>query len=344
MSSPTRVLVVGAGTRVLEAALPALFSRPDAFEVVRTVARKKRTERVGERGVSVEPLDDLTSADLAGVDLVYAAVAKPAAPRVLAKLAELGATRCDLLIDTPVFLFKHLGHAKLLDGFRNAWVAEDCVALPCFDPLAELRRSGAIGEPREVVFDRSAYGYHGVAMVKALLGAATVTSASKKPAPGGAVRTLRCPGGKRGTILEPRDYARGRFHLVGTSGAVADHDEGPDGALRLEPIEESGRCVGFRAGDASARMDEVEVELLHDDPDPGGVVPRMDGLKRVGFLRLALGIREGRGAYPTAEALEDMVVDYALEKFKRWRRTPLVDPKRGVGRLLPGLLTRIAGR
>jgi hypothetical protein len=66
----------------------------------------------------------------------------------------------------------------------------------------------------------------------------------------------------------------------------------------------------------------------------------MEAMKRVGFLRLLRRIARGEGAYPIDSALEDMVVDYWLEKFGRYRATPLTRPDAPLGRALLRLLTR----
>jgi hypothetical protein len=69
----------------------------------------------------------------------------------------------------------------------------------------------------------------------------------------------------------------------------------------------------------------------------------MDDLKRVGFLRLLAAIRDGRGGYPVADAIDDMVVDYHLEKLGRYRDNPLTSPRYALGRLALSTLTRLGG-
>ncbi|MHC4838850.1 MAG: hypothetical protein ACYTF3_11785 [Planctomycetota bacterium] len=124
--TPKRVLVIGSGQRVREAALPALASLPEAFELAEIRSRKPKTIESGGHEHEVLPLEGLDQAALDGFDLIYLVVKKPAVPLVLRQLGALNLARVDLLIETPVLLTKHLGHRKLLRPFRNVWVSEDC--------------------------------------------------------------------------------------------------------------------------------------------------------------------------------------------------------------------------
>ena len=124
------MLIVGAGKRVRETALPAFRRVSERFAVHGIFARTAKRIDVDGEAFEVRPLETLTEADIAAAELIYVAVAKDAVPPVLKRLAELGDLGADLLIDTPVVRFRHFRHAARLRAFRNAWVAEDCTALP----------------------------------------------------------------------------------------------------------------------------------------------------------------------------------------------------------------------
>ena len=72
-----------------------------------------------------------------------------------------------------------------------------------------------------------------------------------------------------------------------------------------------------------------------------GVTAWMAGMKRVGFLRLLRAIRSGHGAYPLDEAVDDMVVDYHLEKVGRFVANPFTTTRGPLGRFLLRTLTRL---
>ena len=340
-----RILVIGSGKRVREAALPVIARAGDDFELDGIVSRKPKSIESEGATHAVRSLDTLTAERLAGIDLIYMVVSKPAVPLLLRRLNEFDGSRVDLLIETPVMLVRHLGHRERLSPFRNVWVSEDCTTLPCFDVLASFVATGAIGELEHAHFDRSAYAYHGLAMVKTVLGDSRIRRArQRRVAPSTRERTIELENGKRATILDPRDYSKGTMSFRGSSGTVSDQELKTPDSHRLE-VETSGpECRGFRIGDVRRELSPEEVELM-GEPSPGiGVTAWMDGMKRVGFLALLRRIAAGQGAYPLEQAIEDSVVDYHLEKLHRYRSTPLTRPDAKLARLAFSLLTRLADR
>ncbi len=336
-----RIVIVGAGRRVIETALPVVRASSDRYELAGVFARSSR--RLDD-GTEVRAVEELRGDRLADGDLVYVVVKKDAVPDVLGRLARCGPDRLDLLLETPVLLFKHFRHAAALRRFRHAWAAEDCVALPWLDVAREVVRVGTIGALRRVILYQSAYRYHALAIVKQLFdGHAPRRGRHRRLSPHFEQRDLVYPGDRTAWVLEPRDYPTGRFLLIGERGSLSDDGQATAGNHRIEPIDEAGRCVGFRAAGIERRLDEVESTLMGERP-PGGVTARMEGQKRVGFLRLLRRIADGSGAYPTDDALDDMIVDYALEKLGRYRRSPFTSGTSAGGRALFAAISRFAGR
>lgn len=335
--SPKRVLIVGSGKRVLETALPAFLAPSSGWEIAGIRARTPKEIVSGGARFAVAQFAALRAEELAGVDLVYLAVGKAAVPEVLARLATLEPRRFALLLDTPVLVFKHFRHVARLGSFRAAWVAEDCTRLPWLDAVRAAREE--LGPLARVRFERSAYAYHAVATAKALFGARVVSARRTD-----AGRELRFAGGARAEIVEPRDYATGHVVLEGARARLSDAPERESGALALAPLIEREHCVGFRAGSALVRLDDDECALMRGDPPQARVTARMAALKRVGFLRLARTLARGEPGYAAEEGLDDMLVDYALEKLGRWRATPLTSVRSAPARALFSALSRIAGR
>lgn len=345
-SSPTprRVLVIGSGQRVREAALPALASLPGRFELAEIRSRKPKTIESGGREHEVRPLEGLDQAALDGFDLIYLVVKKPAVPLVLRQLGALNLGRVDLLIETPVLLTKHMGHRALLRPFRNVWVSEDCSTLPWIDVAFEAAAQAGWGSLQRALLDRSGYAYHGVALLRTLFAGQQLTSAGRKPAGDGLRRrTYRYSNGGVGEVLEPRDYGVGALDLEFAGGRLTDRANAGD-TLRLEPIVEGEACVGFRAGDVEGRLSPYEAELMGAPKGSSGVWAWMDGAKRVGFHRLLAAIADGRGAYSVDNALDDALIDYHLERLGRYRPNPLTSAGGALAGPLYGLLTRVAGR
>lgn len=339
--TPRNVIIIGSGKRVREAALPVL-RRLEARLAVRGIFART-AKQIDVDGVTHEVgrFEDLRGEELADVDLVYLAVTKDAVPSVLARLTSCDVSRIDLLIDTPVVRFKHFAHVDALRRFRNVWVAEDCSALPWFDVVREAVDAGAIGDLRCALFFQSAYAYHAIATAKALLGSRRIRSGRREAlSPHFGCRRLRFANGRTAIVYEPRDYSIGRLALLGTDGSISDYPHSARGNLLLEPLVEGDACVGFRCGDATSRLSDDEVQLLRGGDATASVTSRMDAMKRVGLLRLFEGIFAGRGAYPLDEALDDMVVDYHLEKLGWYYANPFTSSRSPLARFMLKSLTR----
>jgi hypothetical protein len=110
--------------------------------------------------------------------------------------------------------------------------------------------------------------------------------------------------------------------------------------LPLEPLLDSELCRGLRAGPLEVRLDDDEAELTRGDPPDASVTARMESMKRVGLLRLLREVAQGGAGYPLHAALEDMVVDWWLERVGHYRATPLTSPHFAAARLAYGLATR----
>ncbi len=334
------VLVIGSGRRVRETALPAFHRMRERFRVRRVFA--KRAKSIGVEGTSYEvgAFADLAPGDLSGVELVYVAVAKDAVPAVLASLVRHDPGRFDLLIDTPVVRFRHFRHARLLDRFRSAFVAEDCIELPWIETVRAFVATGAVGEIARVEFHHSAYAYHATATAKALFGAERILRGRRrKREHGAAEREIRLSGGSEILLREPRDYATGHLVVHGTRGTITDDPSERASGHRLEPVDSDGACRGFRIGESRTALDPAECELMLGPWQAAHVTGRMEAMKRVGFLRLLRRLDSGRGAYPFDRALEDMVVDYYLERLGRYLATPFTDPAAPLARRILGALT-----
>ncbi len=363
------MLVVGAGKRVLETALPALAQLHGQLEIEAVCGRKVRPVSAAGRNWIVERLDSLSSERLRAVNFVYVAVGKASVAPVLTDILARGAQGATLLLETPGLLLKHLRHRPLLARFRAAWIAEDCAFLPWIECARSALARADLGPPRAVVFLQSAYAYHGVATARALLGASRVTRGRRNSAAKQRLRSMHFDNGGQAFSLEPRDYSIGRLAIFSERGLVSDAgwDERIEafepharaigglvaagwtraafqGALRLEPECAGGQMVSVRCGSARTPLDQAEQQLAARDAASSGIVQRMESMKRVGFLRLVRSLLAGGPAHPVELGLEDMLVDWWLERPGFWRDGGLTSLRSPVGRGLYGALSRLAGK
>ncbi|QDV10122.1 hypothetical protein Poly30_56840 [Planctomycetes bacterium Poly30] len=337
MNRPTEVLIVGAGKRVQNAAVPAFHRAPELYQIRHLVGREEREETFDGRAYPVRALKSLTASDLEGIGLVFVCVSKESIPSVLERLASLAPLHTALLIDTPVLRFKHLRHARHLSAFQSVSVAEDCSTLPWLDVVRAAIAAGDIGELKSVFFDQSAWAYHGVALAKTILGSTQVRSGRRRKHGGEFASRRLVIGGKEALFMEPRDYATGRLSIVGSKGVISDFGLQAEGALRLESIVEAGACRGFRLGSHEVLLDEAEASLMQNVPEGASATALMEAAKPVGFLRLLRALHAGERGYPLTEGLDDMIIDYHLEKFGRYAANPLTSSRSPLAKILMGI-------
>lgn len=226
------VLVVGAGRRVKGAVLPALHCLGDRFRVAAVVARSARAIEVGGR--AIETVASLDEVDLAAVELVYLAVSIKHVPKVLADLAGRPVGHAVLLIDTPVLPPSGLAASRHFAAFARVLVAEDNVALPPFLLARRLIDEGAIGRLSRIYFFHSGFKHHALASLKLLSGGQPIRRiVNHKFAGKLRQKEIELGGGVSAVMYEPRDYATGKFLLVGDRGAIADYDYAVEPTRRI---------------------------------------------------------------------------------------------------------------
>ena len=342
-----RVIVVGAGWRVQTDVLPALERLDDYYELGGVFARAGGaiTSQVTGTSYPTRRLDSLPAADLAPGTLVYLAVSKSAVPTVLATLTQHDVSAVDLLLETPGLQPRDLRHAGQIAGFRAAWAAEDCTTLPWLETVRAAAVHYQLGALREVVCDRSAYRYHGIAMIKTLLGDADLRTAQRQRGRGKVTRDeLRFAGGGTGVMIEPRDYATGTITLRFANGEITD---GANGALRLEAVLGRGPagpvCTGFRIGDVVTTLDADDSALIGEMQPGDSVTSRMDTMKRAGLARLLRAVHgsDAAAAYPVTQAIDDAMVGTVLGKVGRWRAHPWLAATTPIGRTVLGAISRV---
>lgn len=332
-------IIIGSGRRVRETALPAFLAAGPAFQIAGVFARTPKTIETGGRTFAVRALAEARA--LAGkINFVYVAVGKKSVADVARRLLDMGFGSCTLLIDTPVLLIKHLRHLPLLQQFRESFVAEDCIALPWYETA---RR--AAGRIERIEFHQSAYAYHAFAMGKALAGADAVVSARVEKGPGGSnLRNVIFNNGARMTVVDPRDYSKGRFVVHGAASVISDRPAPGENYISITPKIMEDRFCGIRCGTFETAFDDATLALTGGSPAPATLTAGMETLKRAGFLQLLNSIAAGRGGYSLISGIEDMLVDYWLMRRGRYAAGGVMDIRNPRGRVFYRLLSQTVGR
>ncbi len=341
MGSTRGVWIVGAGARVKDAFLPVLRALGERYVVRGLLARSARELECDGASYSVRTLGSLQQTDLEPNDLVVIAVSKQSVPDVLAQLTRLDVSAIDLLIDTPVVRFRLFHHWKRVLRFRSASVAEDCATLPWIETVKQALAAQLIGDLQEVRFEHSAYAYHAIASAKALVGQSRVASGRRAEVDGVFVRTLRFGHGVRATITEPCRYGEGTLQISGSKGRILDSQTQSSTDFQLRPVVANGLVTGFEVGGVTTELSSVESSLTAGDPPSASIIARQSAMKRVGLFRILQSIEGGAGGYAVEDGLDDMVVDYHLEKLQRYFANPLTSYDSPLARLLFSLATRL---
>ena len=108
------------------------------------------------------------------------------------------------------------------------------------------------------------------------------------------------------------------------------------------PVLANGCVESIRIGDELEALDDAERSLTSGVLAPTTLTACQAAMKRVGLLRLLRAVHAGHGAYPLAAAVDDMVIDYHLEKLGRYVSTPLTNPRAPAAKALLRALTRLA--
>ncbi|MBP7770577.1 MAG: GMC family oxidoreductase [Candidatus Pacebacteria bacterium] len=291
------VLVVGAGRRVQADILSVLESLGLS---ARFFARTPRLLAGAARSYDVCPLSSISASDIAGARLLYLSVPPVQVAPILEALSQYDCSHLTVILPTPI----GEEYRAAERAFGRIYAEEDSVYMPWVALAAR-----AAGPPKSIVLHKSAYRYHAVALIRALVGGPTpgkITSAYR------IFNTvhLRC-GGVPVTLVEPRDYATGSLLIAGERATVCDRPQ--QGADAIELLGDAV-CTAVRIGTESEPLSLQESALFGTLQEGDTVVTRMHDFKRVGLRRLVIAALQG-GGWSAEEGSQDAKIDQAVRAF-----------------------------
>ena len=265
-----RVLVIGSGRRATRAILPALRCLSDDYELAAVYSRSAKTLSLLQGEVEVRAIASLERAAFADVELVMVAVATNAVPAVLDVLCRHDTRHLILMLDTPVLRIRDLRAWRFFTRFRRVVVSEDTIALPPFVLARRLVDEGRIGGVKHVYFFHNGFRYHGVAGLRMLAGRSPVRRMlCRRYADGRAVKEAWFENGVHALMVEPVDYAKGKFLVEGESGFVSDYDRAGENALRIAYLVEDRVYRGLTLNGEPVAGDPLDASYgarIHADP------------------------------------------------------------------------------
>lgn len=333
-----RALVIGSGRRIRNNFLPALHQLDDRIDVVGLWSRttEHAHEAAGPWGV---PVVDRIADVLGDVDTVIVSVSTSAVPSVLACLTA-AAPRLALVVDTPVVgSARDLRELATLARFGRVLVAEDYMAYPQWDVMRACVSAGGIGPVTSVELRHSGYRYHGLALIRSLLGFPLARSVRRRDTPDGPAWTYRFGRGRWGRIVEPYDQSRGTTTVVGRRGIITDDARLVAGQLPVMRLQLDdgidGASPGFTLGALRHELPHLRALLAADVADTSV----FNALKTCGLMTVLSSLAQPEGPYDHRQALYDHLTTAAS------RHAPLlVDPLAVLGANYVGVLDRLVRR
>lgn len=305
------ILIIGAGKRVFSDVIPALLST-NSFKILHIYARSSREEKNEGQEYKIINLESISQEDVSAATFIYVCVPPRAITLVLYKLSLLDIKHIHLIIDTPISPWRYPIRKKFLKEYLQITIAEDIVHLPWIPVIKKL-----FPKPEKIIFEQSAYRYHGIALIKTLLDGEKLRGRLKKTKDEKVIISLLSRCKTKITITEPRDYQKGFMSFAGGGVTLTDNRSAP--RISMYPIFDNGYCSGVQIGPEQIIFSKEESLLIGPIDKNATLTSLTLPLKRVGlrilFLGLIHGVPSGRDF---ASAVGDVRLDEKIHYLGRW--------------------------
>lgn len=265
-----RVLVIGAGNRIQNTVLPALFCLEPKVDVVGICSKSRKKLKSPDGKSTFTTITDMNAIDYPSLDAIIVAVTTNNVPDVLRRLTEFNVEKTILFLDTPVLRLDDLRASKYFNFFGRVYVSEDYPFIASFNLVKQLVKAGTIGRLRHIYLFHNGYNHHALAILKHLTSNKLVSFAKVKKR-NNEVQEIcfRFPNGVEATVIKPRDYGMGRFLVTGESGFIADYQLAGNSCIHLEYMFDRGVYRGVRVKEkgkehifSSAGFNKIKKRLL----------------------------------------------------------------------------------
>ena len=262
MTKP-RILIIGAGRRVQNNFLPALYCLRDRFEIAGVHSRTIENLLDVTRRWGVKAERHLNDVDWSGIQIVALSVPVPQNAEVMKRLLPY-ANRLALVIDTPVAstLTELVECERLLRNFAKVLVTEDYMNFPLYRLLREPATTGLLGKPVGMTLFNIGYLFHGLALVRSFAGFAPIWRSRTESVGRFATHvTYQLRGGFKACVVGPyRPEKNGGILLEGTKGVISEvAGDARWGNLERRPhyfvrrLLEAGQLVGYQIEDSAGQ-------------------------------------------------------------------------------------------
>ena len=306
------IIIIGVGRRVRDDIIPSLEAS-GVFNIVGVYARHPRDLQIDEHTYFVNTLSEMKSEHLKKADWIYVGIPPKSTSGVLRFLSGLNVQSTKLIIDTPVLPWRYIWTKFYFRNFAEVIVAEDIIYLPWIEPVKEF----FWGRISELRFDHSAYGYHGIALIKALLENNKFVSARLRYINGEKYIHLKTEVGTNIYITEPRDYKNGSMSFSDLENSITDTQA--DLGLKMTPIISDELCVGLQVGNVRVDFSVSETRLIGKVSHNVTITSLTLELKRVGLVKMwTLLAQDKEAGKSVSDATSDTRLNELVHYFGKW--------------------------
>lgn len=305
------IIIIGIGKRTRDDMLPAILASK-LFNIIGIYARSGRTINFQGKDYEIKKLEELDNAILEKTEWIYLSVPISSSQSVLKYLNNLRIENIKLLIDTPVFPIRYFWLRIYLKKYLRVFVSEDIVYLPWVLPL-----KNKIGKLNKIIFDRSVYAYHGVALIKTILDEDYFKKIVLKNIKGREIIEIKSKNGAEVSVIEPRDYSSGSMTFYGQGGEITDNLLSTGVNMRL--IIENNICRGIDVAGEIVSFSDEESEVIGEVSDGSSVTSLTLKLKRVGMIRMFNKIvLENEDGWSVKKAVNDIRLYELVHHFGKY--------------------------
>ncbi len=220
-----KVVVIGAGKRVINNILPALIHGRELFEVVGIYARSCRTIAIGKHTFNVEKFGKEAKDGIKDCDTIIVCVSASQVPTILNAVSQMGGANKELFIDTPVLVGRDIRKAKIIDLFSSVYVLEDWLGLAPITAIKEIVKNGGVGKVEYNIFHHSGYRNHALAAIRSLTNSTCLRNIALQRMNANVLEfNMVDSSGSRTRLLEPRNYEDGKILIVGETGSISNYE------------------------------------------------------------------------------------------------------------------------
>lgn len=321
--SKKALLLIGSGGYIQQTVLPALMVLAQQFSVKGLINKSGATPTAITQMIpTLRASADLASIDFASIDIIFVCIPHLSVPALLNKMSGLSLSHITLIVCTPVLGIKDGHYRSRFKSFKQTLAFENAFCLPPVVLAKRLIDEGKIGKLKKVYLNHSGYRYHGMALIRSLYNGAYPSYGRTLSFGQYFEYSLKFPGGRHATMLQPKDHAAGYFMLAGSKGIISDHPLQAKNTLVINSLQdETGLFAGLSLNGQPqplCTLDQLFIDRLPYSRLPDNSLFRQLHIRGAVEIFDACYRNDKTCLYDHSETIYDNVLATLLERVGFW--------------------------